>query len=229
MEFSTEAYVDDLCSRMAAKADPVKAEKMAAYMRNQFSFFGISSPMRREITSRFLSERGLPPVENLADVCQACWNVPQRELQYVVNDLGRKLIKKAEVHFLDRVESLILQKSWWDTVDFLAPKLAGRLFLRFPATIPTTTERWIESDNIWLQRSAILFQLDYKDKTDADLLYRYILRRKDSKEFFVRKGAGWALRQYSKTHPESVRQFIESHPLSGLTVLEGMKWIRKKG
>jgi 3-methyladenine DNA glycosylase AlkD len=229
MEFSTESYVDDFRNRMVAKADPARAEQMAAYMRNQFSFFGIPSPVRKEITSEFFSERGLPPVEALAKVCQAFWDVPQREVQYLVNDLGRKLIKKVDVHFLATIESLILQKSWWDTVDFLAPKLAGRLLLRFPEKILPTTERWIESENIWLQRSAILFQLDYKDKTDADLLYRYILRRIDTKEFFVQKGAGWALRQYSKTNPESVRHFIENHALPALTTREGMKVIRKKG
>jgi 3-methyladenine DNA glycosylase AlkD len=125
------------------------------------------------------------------------------------------------------LEELIGVRSWWDTVDFLAPKLAGPLLLRYPELIGTYPGRWIESDNIWYQRSAILFQLDYKQQTDAQRLFDYIRRRADSREFFVQKAAGWALRQYSKTAPDAVREFIAGNELPPLTVREGLKWVER--
>lgn len=79
-------------------------------------------------------------------------------------------------------------------------------------------------DELWLQRSAILFQLKYKEKTNETLLYRYIRQNTDSKEFFIQKAVGWALREYSKTNPESVKHFIEENRLPKLSIREGSKY-----
>jgi len=110
----------------------------------------------------------------------------------------------------------------WDTVDGLN-KLVGLHFKQHPSLIRPVTERWVESGNIWLQRVSMIFQLTYKDKTDADLMFDYIRRLSKSKEFFIQKGVGWALRQYSKINPEAVAQFIAATPLAPLTKREGMK------
>lgn len=123
------------------------------------------------------------------------------------------------------MEELITSKSWWDTVDTLAQKAVGKIARSFPDVIEENIEFWNDSDHLWLQRSAILFQLKYKEQTNEDLLYRYIITHSQSKEFFIQKAIGWALREYSKTNPDSVRQFMEKHPLSKLSVREGSKYI----
>ncbi len=199
------------------------ALQMSAYMRDQFPFFGIKTPARKKIVSAVLKQLDTPPLDAISDLFKACFDQPEREFQYVVNDLGRRWVNKLSLSDLEVIESLIGVKSWWDTVDFLAPKLVGRSLLRFPGQLQETVTRWIESDNFWYQRSAILLQLDYKAETDQDLLFSCILRRADSTEFFVQKGAGWALRQYSKIYPKAVADFIEKHPLSPLTVREGSR------
>ena len=80
------------------------------------------------------------------------------------------------------------------------------------------------SGQLWLQRVCLIFQLTYKEKTDAELLFRYVRQVADSKEFFLQKGAGWALRQYSKTDPAAVRNFLDTTRLSSLTRREGGKY-----
>ena len=112
----------------------------------------------------------------------------------------------------------------------LAGKLAAQHFKRFPELVPTYPNKWMASENIWLQRSAIIFQLKYRKTTDTKLLFNYILQLKDSEEFFIQKAAGWALREYSKTDWELIHDFLEEHPdLAPLTRREGLKWMKSKG
>jgi 3-methyladenine DNA glycosylase AlkD len=86
---------------------------------------------------------------------------------------------------------------------------------------------WASGNNMWLRRTAILFQLKYKDHTDEELLYRYILQNNESREFFIQKAIGWALREYSKTNHASVKLFIDSNLLAKLSVREGSKYLNK--
>lgn len=200
---------------------------MSAYMRDQFTFFGIDSPSRKQIEKVCFSE--LTPEIDPFDVARALWKDPHRECAYVACELLRRTMERKKAQPIDPqrslaiLEHLIVTKSWWDTIDTLSPNTAYPLLTRYPGMdLHATARRWIEADNIWLQRSAILVQLKAKAATDADLLFELILRRIDSREFFIRKGAGWALREYSKTDPKRVRAFLNTHRdrLSGLTMRE---------
>jgi hypothetical protein len=70
-----------------------------------------------------------------------------------------------------------------------------------------------------------LFQLKYKQNTNVFLLENYILNLKESKEFFIRKSVGWILREYSKTNPAWVIQFLQKNELSNLSVREASKYL----
>ncbi len=118
-----------------------------------------------------------------------------------------------------------MTKSWWDTVDGIASNAVGKIAAQFPKVISETIEGWAYGDHLWLQRASIIFQLKYKTATNEELLYRYMIQHADSKEFFIQKAIGWALREYSKTNPQSVRAFIDEHSLPKLSVREGSKYI----
>lgn len=124
-------------------------------------------------------------------------------------------------------EWMITTKSWWDTVDCIAPQCCGPLFAREPQLIQRYSERWVVSDHLWLRRAALLFQLKFKEQTDEALLFRYILLNADSDEFFIQKAIGWALREYAKTAPDTVRRFIQEHPLKPLSKRESLKWLNR--
>ncbi len=218
-----QLYVSTVRELYQQHANPENAVQMKRYMKNQFEFFGLKKPERAELSKQVIQNQDIPEGTDLKEVCRLCFQEEKREMQYFVNDLLGKRTKLLDDSFLETFEVLILQKSWWDTVDFLAPKLAGKILLRYPNKISQYPGRWIQSENFWLQRSAILFQLDYKEKTNQQLLFSFILKRANSKEFFVQKAAGWALREYSKTNPEAVRTFIENNTLPKLTVREGSK------
>jgi 3-methyladenine DNA glycosylase AlkD len=122
------------------------------------------------------------------------------------------------------LERLITTKSWWDSVDSIAP-LVGELARKYPELVEENINHWSKHDNYWLRRASILFQLKYKDETNEALLYDYMVKNADSKEFFIQKAIGWALREYSKTNPKSVKAFIEGNQLAPLSIREGSKYL----
>ncbi|CAG7645123.1 DNA alkylation repair protein [Paenibacillus allorhizosphaerae] len=209
-------------------ANPRQAGPMQAYMRDQFPFLGIKSPERVALEKQYWKERGLPAKDELEACVRGLWGLPEREFQYAAMGLLERQAKKADRAQIVLLEELVVTKSWWDTVDLIAARLVGLHLSRFPELIPERAERWIASDNIWLQRTAILFQLGYKTRTDKELLFALIRRRSESDEFFIRKAIGWALREYSKTDEEAVRRFVAETQLSPLSVREALKHADKK-
>ncbi|MCZ8512686.1 DNA alkylation repair protein [Paenibacillus filicis] len=218
-----DRYVARLESWMREHANMEQAGPMEAYMRGQFPFLGIKSPERKELTRAFIKEHGVPQGEALEMVVRALWRLPEREFQYVAMTLLEKRRKETDPSRIELLEELILAKSWWDTVDWLASHGVGAHLASFPEQIPGCVECWMASWNLWLQRTAILFQLGYKRRTDTKLLFRLISECADSKEFFIRKAIGWALREYSKTDENAVRAFVAEQPLSPLSVREALK------
>lgn len=221
-------YIQPLAKLYQQAANPADAVFMKKYMLGQFEFFGIRSQQRKEIYRAFIKSYGLCEPGELPGLIKELWNLPQREYQYFGIELSEKLLKKAGIALFPLIEFMIVNKSWWDTVDWIASHHAGSFFKAYPEFIQEKTTAWMNSGNIWLQRTCLLFQLKYKDKTNEDLLFDFIQQLKESKEFFIRKAIGWALREYSKTAPETVRAFVEKTHLSGLSRREALKWMKRK-
>jgi 3-methyladenine DNA glycosylase AlkD len=200
--------------------------KMASYMKDNFIYYGIKSADRKEIQRKLIADYGLPSTENLTQVIKVLFEYPHRENQYFAIELANKLIRKTGSSFVDTIEYMILSKSWWDSVDYIASSIAGTFFRIFPESLPSITDRWSASENMWLNRSSLIFQLKYKDSTNTQLLSRYIEAHQNSKEFFLRKAIGWSLRQYSKFNKQWVADFVRTHPmLSGLSVREASRYL----
>ena len=193
-------------------------------MRNQFEFYGFQTPVRRMLTREIFAQ-GLPSVDQVPVIVKDAWQLPQREFQYFSIELVARLKKEWTPEMIPMIEDMITDKSWWDSVDHIASMITGPYFRKFPVQIKPVTQKWNRSDNFWLQRSSILFQKAYRGKTDTALLSKYILHCAGSKEFFIQKAIGWSLREYAKTDPEWVLQFVEKHPLAALSKREALKHI----
>lgn len=213
----------DIQTLFRANGSHIDAKPMEAYMKNQFIFLGIRAGERKKLLARFLKEQGEPV--DLLGLVKILFQEEEREFQYVAIDLLSRYGKKQPSEAISVYEELVVQKSWWDTVDGLAGTVISNHFAMYPELIPSYNAKWIDGDNIWLARTAILFQLKYKEKTDAELLFSNCEKWLDSKEFFIQKAIGWALRQYAKGSPEEVRRFVKSHPLAPLSKREALKHI----
>jgi len=222
-------YLQETQTAFKKHSNPAIAQKMKAYMRNQFEYIGMKSELRNITQREIIQKLGVPENEQLEEIVRALWVLPEREYQYFALELLERRIMKASPEIIHLLESLILSKSWWDTIDGISPSLVGTLFRNYPELIIPVTNKWMASGNIWLQRSCILFQLKYKGDMDLDLLYKFIEQLKDSKEFFIKKSIGWILRQYSKYNPDEVRRYVESTDLQPLSVREALKYVDRYG
>jgi 3-methyladenine DNA glycosylase AlkD len=216
-------YVRQLKALFEEHADPTQAAPMKKYMRDQFEYLGIKTPQNRTLLRQHIDEFGLPPIQDLDRVLRELWKLPQREFQYAGVGLLGHFEKQLPAEFIDTVEYLIITKSWWDTVDSLASGTVGTHFRRYPLIKSKYLTLWRTSENIWLRRTAILFQLNYKKETDFELLTDIIRENLGSKEFFINKAIGWALRQYARVDPKAVKTFVASNPLHPLSKREALK------
>lgn len=220
--------LEDILSTFKSHQDLDKRKQMSDYMRGQFDYFGLTSPIRKELCKPYLKELPAESKSDLFGLIDLLWQQPQRECHYLAQELlfkiGKKKIEEQDLTF---IESLITRHSWWDTIDFLAPKIVKIYFDKFPDKRNETVDRWVNSDNIWLKRSALLLHLKQKDEVDFDYMFETILKLTGSKEFFINKAIGWLLREYSKKHPQLIKDFINEHyeTLSNLSIREGSKYL----
>ncbi len=201
-----------------------QAEQMSKYMRNQFLFYGIKTPLRRTIYKEFLkSEKRQAKID--WEFLDMCYEDEHREFQYLAYDYLLALNKYVTYEDISKIKKYILKKSWWDTVDFL-DKVIGDVSIR-DDRVKDLMKNWSMNDNIWIRRTAILHQLSLKDNTDKELLEIIIVNCFGTDEFFINKAIGWALREYSKTNPDWVRELIEKYRdnISKLSIKEGSKYI----
>lgn len=204
-----------------ANADDARA--MKAYMRGRFEFLGVKTPARRKAAKAFFKKHGGADID-WRFVRQA-WEHPFREMQYAALDYletRKNLLRPGD---LPQLKKLAQTKSWWDTIDFL-DRLAGGIIAGFPETRPVILQ-WSRDADIWLRRLAIDHQLLRKDQTDQHLLEQILVNNLNQTEFFINKAIGWALRDYSKTNPEWVKNFIRQHhgKMAPLSIREASKYL----
>lgn len=202
------------------------AIEQKAYMRHQFQFYGLKATVRREIQKTFFIKEYLPQKNEIEHIIKTLWEKPQREYQLFAQELAFKYVKQLELKDINLFEFMVTNKSWWDTVDFIANKLMGEYFKTFPNQKEKYVTKWLKSDNMWLQRSALLFQLKYKNKIDTVLLSSTINSLLNSKEFFINKAIGWVLREYSRTNPNWVIEFVNNTELSTLSKKEALRLLK---
>jgi 3-methyladenine DNA glycosylase AlkD len=213
----------DIFDVFYTNADPVKAEPMAAYMKNICPFLGISKPQRASISRSFLKQCKNTDSIDWAFV-DKCWSL-EREFQYLALDYLRAVARLLTDQDVLKLRGLAVTKSWWDTVDSL-DRIVGGIALEYPV-VNDNLLAWSAGDNLWLRRLAIDHQLGRKEKTDTALLEKIIVNNLNQKEFFINKAIGWSLREYSKTEPDWVRTFTERHKdgLSPLSLREASKYL----
>lgn len=221
-------YLAPLVNVFEANRNPETSAPMKAYMRDQFEYLGIQSPLFKKLMKEFIQAHGLPPLAELDAVLRDLWSLPEREFQYAATSLLGRLEKQIPAETITTLEYMLTTKSWWDTVDTISGGTLGIHFKRFPEVKTEYLAKWRISENFWLRRACILFQLNYKEETDFDLLCDIIRENLGSREFFINKAIGWALRQYARINPQGVSHFVANTPLHPISAREAMKWLEKE-
>ena len=213
-----------LYEEMIQHKNEEQAQKMSKYMLNKFEYIGIKTPERREIFKNFFKEyKNKEKID--WEFVNKCWENKYREFQYVGADYLKNMKDKLTIDDIPKFKRLILEKSWWDTIDNLDMTI-GALALK-DSNVNKILLEWSLDENIWLRRIAIDHQLLRKEKTNAELLEKILKNNLGQAEFFINKAIGWALRDYSKTNPEWVRNFIEENRenMAKLSIKEASKYL----
>jgi 3-methyladenine DNA glycosylase AlkD len=205
-------------------ADATRAAGAAAYMKGIAPFLGLYTPDRRALSRTVVEGTPRPEEADCTAIALRCWELPEREYHYFAVEYLRRHVGRCSSGFLPTVRRLVVTVPWWDTVDALASHVVGPLVSADPK-LKSDMDAWIDDDNLWVARTALLHQLRYRDATDADRLFSYCLRRGDHPDFFIRKAIGWCLREYAKTDPQAVRDFVDGarDRLAPLSVREATK------
>ncbi|MFI1393961.1 DNA alkylation repair protein [Streptomyces sp. NPDC020681] len=219
-----DTVMERLTALYPTGADPERAAGAAAYMKGIAPFLGLYTADRRALSRSVLDGLPKPDEPDCTAVALRCFELPEREYHYFAVDYLRRYVGRCSSGFLPVAGRLVVTVSWWDTVDALASHTVGPLVAADPK-LTSEMDRWIDDENLWVARTALLHQLRYKEATDADRLFRYCLRRADHTDFFIRKAIGWSLREYAKTDPDAVRAFVDGarDRLAPLSVREALK------
>ncbi|MFJ4330386.1 MULTISPECIES: DNA alkylation repair protein [unclassified Streptomyces] len=221
-----DTVLERLTGEYPAAADAERAAGMRAYMKDVAPFLGLTSPVRRSLTRAVLAGLPRPDESDCTAVALRCWRLPEREYHYFAVDYLRRHVTHCSSGFLPVVRHLLTTVPWWDTVDLLAAHVVGGL-VAADRGLARDMDAWIEDEDLWLVRAALLHQLRYKEHTDTDCLFGYCLRQAGHGDFFVRKAVGWCLREYAKTDPDAVRAFVAEHRtrLAPLSVREALRTV----
>jgi 3-methyladenine DNA glycosylase AlkD len=222
-------FITALEKEFVAQANAERSNTMEAYMKNHFQFFGIPMPERRAILKSVSIAYADTTKATARTLALQLYEKPQREFHYcAIELLIQNCSKKLALNDIHWIEKLLLTYSWWDTVDTISKYVLGRYLAQFPEQTNTVIEKFSNSSDIWLNRSTLLFQLDYKKNTNFSVLEAVCEHFKESTEFFIQKAIGWALREYGKTNPIAVQNYVIRTNLKPLSKKEALRSIEKQ-
>lgn len=200
-----------LRAELRRAADPAKAEPMRAYMKSALPYHGVPTPLRRRIERELFAELAFSDAADWKKTVLALWRGAKfREERYAAVELaGHEAARAFQTpDAMDLYETLIVEGAWWDYVDDLAAHDVGGILRSHPGVMKPLLRRWARDENMWKRRAAIISQLSFKKDTDLRLLEDCIEPSLDSREFFLQKAIGWALRQYAWTDPAWVKRCV---------------------
>ena len=221
----------ELRRELAAAGTPERAAGARAYMKSSMPFHGVDVKTLRAICRKAFAAHPVGSAAAWRKDIVAIWRgATFREERYAAIELtgDRRARPFQTMAALPMYEEMIVTGAWWDLVDALATKRLGEILRNEPAPMRKAMRTWSRDADMWKRRSAILCQVTFKKDTDLDLLFALIEPSLGSKEFFLRKAIGWALRSYAWTDEKPIVRYVEKNGarLSPLSVREALKNVR---
>ena len=204
--------------------DEENAIKMSKYMRDLFKFYGIPTPVRKSLYKDLLKEEKAKKTIDW-NFLDKCYEDDYREFQYLALDYIENMQKFLNYDDVPKLYKYIKSKQWWDTIDRF-DRIVGNIAFK-DDRINDLMLKWSKDEDFWLRRIAIDHQLGRKDKTNTKLLEQILLNNFESDGFFINKAIGWSLRDYSKTNPDWVKDFLNKYEnkMDKVSLKEAYKYI----
>ena len=219
--------IDAIRAGLPARANPDKAPDMQAYMKSEMPFLGVQKPARTALAREVFTPLGFGTWQTT--VLTLWRDATYREERYMALALAgdRRYREHRTMAALPLFDELIVTGAWWDFVGEVAAGMLGELLDRDAAALAPVLRRWAHDDVMWRRRAAIVCQVRRKQRTDLALLYDCIEPSRGEREFFLRKGIGWALRAYAWVDPDEIERYCATHELSALSRREALRNITR--
>lgn len=218
-------------------ADPARARAVQSYLKTDERCYGVGTDDRRAVVRELWDEHAPRNGRVLRAQVAGLWDgARSRDERWAAGDWCELALKRdraarregpplLDLDALALFERLIVEGAWWDLVDGIATHQVGFLLERHPAAMSRRMRAWSRCNDLWKRRTSIICQVARKDGFDAALLADCIEPSLSSKEFFLRKAIGWALRQRARVDPGWVRAYVRAkgEALSGLSRREALR------
>lgn len=228
------ALIADLKKKLKDAADPERAPGMQAYMKSEMPYLGVAATPLKALAREVFAAHPIEDEQRYHDTLLALWRgAKYREERYgaILLAEAKRYAKLRSPSILPVYEEIVVTGAWWDYVDAIATHGLGELMKKDPQAMKPVMRAWSKSDDMWKARSSILCQNQLKEALDLPLLYACIEPSIASKEFFLRKAIGWALRELAWRDPDEVIRYVKKRKseLSGLSKREALKNVLKSG
>ncbi len=217
-----------LRKKLRAAGDAGRAKAMQAYMKSAMPFHGVPAPEVRAVCKQIFAPLAFATRRDWERAVREIWDGAKfREERYcalaLTNVRAARPFQTPEA--MPLYEKLVTEGAWWDLVDEIATNRVGPILRAHEEPMAALMLRWASDANMWKARTAILSQCRSREATDVELLYACIEPSIESKEFFLRKAIGWALREYARVDMREVKRFVKKNEarLSGLSKREALK------
>jgi 3-methyladenine DNA glycosylase AlkD len=213
-------------------AEPARAPAMQAYMKSEMPYLGVPAPKVRAVCRDVFASYSFRTAASWRKDVLTMWRAAlYREERYAAIALSghRKATDFQTLEALPMYEEMIVTGAWWDYVDELAEHRIGALLKAYPRDMRPIMLAWSRSPDIWKRRTSIICQMFFRNSTDLKLLYACIRPSLSSREFFLRKAIGWALRQVAWHDPDEVVRYVKAHEgeISPLSRREALKNVER--
>lgn len=203
--------LDDALEQLKSKADPDRAEGMAAYHKVPRPYLGIPNPETNELTKIWRQTLSVPERVALSD---GLWKTNVFEARLA----AAKLLTQARIRPDEDAWNLIA--SWLPDLDSWAiadhAMMAGQKRLVAEPSRIAEVETWTESQSHWIRRAAMVITLPYTKQNNPkpheleirERVLGWAARYVQDPEWFIQKSVAWWLRDLSKHDPDRTRAFM---------------------
>ena len=224
-------YTKNVSSFMERYRDVKTAQAMTRVSKYTLKFLGIRTVDLKNIFKTIFQNYPLPKYDDTKNIIREFFAMEEREFLYFGIALlakRKKLWMKTDIVF---IESLLLTKPAWDTIESITAELVSDFAKMYPTTAIEFLKSWSQSKSPALKSVAIMYQRKFKKDTDTETLQKFISENMNTGDAIVNKAIGSALRDYSKTDYEWVTNFVvqNSSHLDKAAKQEAIKWINNKG
>jgi 3-methyladenine DNA glycosylase AlkD len=228
MERESPMLLAKLRSALRRAGDSGRAPAMQMYMKSAMPYHGVPTPLLRQVCKATFADLRFAAARDWQSQVLNLWRAARfREERYAALYLtGDKRARPFQtLSAMKMYEEMIVTGAWWDYVDEIASRRVGPILKDYPGPMRRKMLSWSKSSNLWKRRTAIICQLGYKAETDLELLYACIEPSLGSREFFLQKAIGWALRQYAWTDGAEIKRYVRLNRarLSALSCREALR------